>query len=63
MLMSNANAMRLLTERESSIRKKGNFVAHQLGNLTLFKDIIEQAVKSAQDKDGMLAILAFVTSS
>uniref|UniRef100_A0A8H7Y6E1 Uncharacterized protein n=1 Tax=Psilocybe cubensis TaxID=181762 RepID=A0A8H7Y6E1_PSICU len=49
-LVDNKDAMRLLTETNSSIRNWGNHFAHHLASKSLLRDIVGRTVKPAEDK-------------
>jgi hypothetical protein len=62
-LMSDDNAMRLLTEKGSNIRRMGNNDAHKLVDVKELKEIVERSRGfNMADKEGMLGILGFVLS-
>ena len=60
-LMADNNAMRLLTQKSSTIRRQGNEVAHRLVDSSLLRQIATRSLNSA-DKDGMISVLEFVDS-
>ena len=59
-LSKNAQAMRLLTERKSSICRQGNSVAHQLVNGSVLREIIGRSVSGDLEHSGVLGVLEFV---
>ena len=62
-LMADNNAMRLLTQRTSTIRRQGNEVAHRLVDSSLLRQIAERASSlSSEDKLGIIRVLEFVDS-
>jgi hypothetical protein len=58
-LMADNNAMRLLTQKSSTIRRQGNEVAHRLVDSSLLRQIVARSPNSA-DKDGLISVLEFV---
>jgi len=60
-LMQDDNAMRVLTEKSSNVRRLGNNVAHELVDIEALKGIVERSTFK-KDKAGMLSILDFVQS-
>lgn len=62
-LSKNAQAMRLLTERKSSIRRQGNSVAHQLVNGSVLREIIGRSVSGDLERSGVLGVLEFVENA
>ena len=59
-LMADNNAMRLLTQKKSTIRRQGNEVAHRLVDSSLLRQIAARSLTNSADKDGMICILEFV---
>lgn len=59
-LMENTDAMRLLTQRSSSLHKQGDYAAHYLVDAKRSRDIILYDVQRSDEKTGMLGILEFV---
>jgi len=62
-LLDNTDAIRLLTQRDSSIRRQGNDVAHRLVDAPLLREIVARSIKNHEDREGMLGILEFATKS
>ena len=58
-LMADDNAMRLLTQKSSIIRRLGNEVAHRLVDSSLLRQIVARSFNFG-DKDGMISVLEFV---
>jgi hypothetical protein len=61
-LMQDDNAMRVLTEKGSIVRRLGNNVAHMLVDVEALKEIVDRSTFKKADKEGMLGILGFVQS-
>ena len=59
-LMEDNNAIRVLTERGSNVRRLGNAVAHRLVNVESLKEIVDRSTFKKADKEGMLSIMVFV---
>ena len=60
-LMEDGNAMRVLTEKGSNIRRLGNEVAHRLVDVEALREIVDRSTfRKAADKEGMLSIMVFV---
>lgn len=60
--MQDDNAMRVLTEKSSNVRKLGNNVAHMLVDVEALKEIIDRSTFKKADMEGMHGILGFVHS-
>lgn len=61
-LMADNNAMRLLTQKSSIIRRQGNEVAHRLVASPLLRQIAARSLTNSADRDGMISVLEFVDS-
>ena len=61
-LMQDDNAMRVLTEKRSKVRRLGNNVAHMLVDVEALKEIVDRSTFKKADKEGMIGVLGFVQS-
>ena len=58
--MEDSNALRVLTEKGSYVRRLGNEVAHKLVDIETLREIVDRSTFRKVDKEGMLSIMTFV---